>query len=237
MKTERIALPFVNEIRPLLDEGLVSVQIGEFDFANLHMLVQDHICKNVDIDRYHNALCRKFTEYLEREFKTFIPSARLKYIGFDEYDVWADFSFEEQELAKVCREHGTALEELLTNLDGPKQNMTWKDWTNDWTEFDDYTEILQFLIESKPNYRAIDCTFALRLNVPIQNYINLQKYAQLAEDTSGLITEALLEFEEYKRQTNFTEDRYAKIRAEQLAIVERKIRDMIYNYEEGLNEN
>ena len=129
------------------------------------------------------------------------------------------------------------MEELLTDLDGPKQNMTWKDWTNDWTEFDDYTEILQFLIESKPNYRAIDCTFALRLNVPIQNYINLQKYAQLAEDTSGLVTEALLEFEEYKRQTNFTEDRYAKIRAEQLAIVERKIRDIIYNYEEGLNEN
>ena len=119
MKTIRIALPFVNEIRPLLEEGLVSAQIGEFDFANLHMLVQDHICKNVDIDRYHNALCRKFTEMLEHEFRTLIPSTKLEYVNFDEYDVWTDFTYEEQELAKVCREHETALEELLTNLDVP----------------------------------------------------------------------------------------------------------------------
>ena len=97
MKTIRIALPFVSEIRPLLEEGLTYAQVGEFDFTNLHMLVQDHICKNVDIDRYHNALCRKFTEMLEHEFRTLIPSTKLEYVNFDEYDVWTDFTYEEQE--------------------------------------------------------------------------------------------------------------------------------------------
>lgn len=232
MKTIRIALPFVSEIRPLLDEGLTYAQVGEFDFTNLHLLVQDYICKNVELDVYHEAVCRKFTEMLERDFRALIPSAKLEYVGFDEYDVYVDFTHEEQELAKVCREHETALEELLTNLDGPKQDMTWKDWTTDWTELDEHTQILQYLLESKPNYKAIEYTFTLRLLVPLQNYVDLHKFAKLAEETNGLVTEALLEFMEYKRQTNFTEDRYDRIRAGQLAIVEGQIKDMIYNYEE-----
>ena len=48
MKTERIALPFVSEIRPLLDNReLNNEPAGEIDFCKLPKLVQEYITKQI----------------------------------------------------------------------------------------------------------------------------------------------------------------------------------------------
>lgn len=177
MKTIRIALPFVSEVRPLLDnQELKDEPGGDIDFCKLHKLVQEYIVKQIQFNEYHEAVCERFTEYLEREFNTFIPSARLKYIGFDEFDVWTDFSFEEQEFAKVCREHETALQKLLTDLNGSLNNNT---------ELDDYTEILHYLIEQEHagNF-SIGTTIAN--DIPMNEYIDLSCFEELATQTFEL---------------------------------------------------
>lgn len=214
MKTERIALPFVCEIRPLLDNCELQYEpVGDIDFCKLPNLVQEYIDAQIKdlLSEYHEAVCKRFTQLVECIFTYHVPSSELKYTGFDEADIYADFSYDEKELAEV-------LDMKMDDIDA-----------------DVIYEKIQQLTESESTtkWRMQDLNPEVGRFVCLSEYIDLSCFAKLAEQAFELSRHADWEFEEYKRQTNFTEEKYAMIRAEQLAIVERQIKDMIYNFEEN----
>ena len=204
----------MNEIRSLLyNRELNDEPVGDIDFCKLPTLVQEYITGQIKdlLAEYHEAVCERFTQLVECIFTYHVPSSELKYTGFDEADIYADFSYDEKELAEVL---DMKIDDIDAGVIYEKiQQLTESENTTKWRKEDLNHEVGRFLRMS--------------------DYIDLSCFARLAEQAFVLERHANWEFEEYKSQTNFTEDRYAKIRAEQLAIVERQIKDMMYNFEEN----
>lgn len=216
MKTIRIAVPFVGEIQPLLDNLELQYQeVRAIEFQYLPGQVQNFILNEIsdNLDMYYEAVCKTFVEYMKGCFLFHVPSSELVYVNFDEYDVWADFSFGEQKLRGV-----------LNLKEG------------DLLDADLIYEGMQKVIESQreTKWRVEDLRDEVQKQVSIEEYVDLSCFAELAEQTFELSRHADWEFEEYKRQMKgkLTGERLAEIREEQLKRIDANINEYISVFED-----